>query len=177
MQHNFGSKAVEDLFRKAGWYEGRKVDPDQLATWFKEAREGYGCHPFRIAMEFLEEFGGLRVGQEGSSEQLIFDPLRTTAIGEPEQWHYWEWETKDVIFPLGSSEDHAVLLGLGCSGALHCGGISEWYMGANIFDGIANYFGLPSSSGGRRLIIEKFDEDDYRHYQALSGLAFPEDFP
>lgn len=48
---------AKQQLRKAGWYEGRKID----LTKFEEQYAKIGCELFPAARKFLEEFGDLKI--------------------------------------------------------------------------------------------------------------------
>ncbi len=48
---------AKQQLRKAGWYEGRKID----LTKYEEAYAKIGCEMFPAARKFLEEYGDLDI--------------------------------------------------------------------------------------------------------------------
>lgn len=51
------NKIAEQQLRKAGWYEGRKIDVSHFEKRFSE--QGFDFFP--AARRFLEEFGDLKI--------------------------------------------------------------------------------------------------------------------
>ncbi|PEA81595.1 hypothetical protein COL60_24935, partial [Bacillus pseudomycoides] len=53
------NKTIEEL-KKAGWYEGRKIDISENVKFLEER----GFEVFESAKKFMEEFGELRINVE-----------------------------------------------------------------------------------------------------------------
>ncbi|MFI8708219.1 SUKH-3 domain-containing protein [Bacillus sp. NPDC077411] len=53
------NKTIEEL-KKAGWYEGRKIDISETVKFLEER----GFEVFESAKKFMEEFGELRINVE-----------------------------------------------------------------------------------------------------------------
>ena len=64
---------AKQQLRKAGWYEGRKID----LTKYEEEYAKIGCEMFPAARKFLEEYGNLHFYDKGyyineSSTELVY---------------------------------------------------------------------------------------------------------
>ncbi|EEM08267.1 hypothetical protein bmyco0003_49790 [Bacillus pseudomycoides] len=59
MKMKISNKTIEEL-KKAGWYEGRKIDISENVKFLEER----GFEVFESAKKFMEEFGELRINVE-----------------------------------------------------------------------------------------------------------------
>jgi len=60
-RQRFSHRMLRELL-KAGWHEGRKLAHEELAQMYREPFDFFSAQ----AMQILEEFGGLRIGESGA---------------------------------------------------------------------------------------------------------------
>ncbi|MFG2326693.1 SUKH-3 domain-containing protein [Streptomyces sp. NPDC048568] len=113
------STRTETVLRRAGWRPGRAVP---TVTWESVLRERGGFAPHEAARRFLAEFGGLvtygwPADTIATSSAISFDPL--TAEWQDERFARASREAGAPLYPVGTADEGATLLGLGEDGSLH----------------------------------------------------------
>ncbi|MEU6286559.1 SUKH-3 domain-containing protein [Streptomyces sp. NPDC046988] len=113
------STRTETVLRRAGWRPDRAVP---TATWESLLRERGDFAPHDAARRFLSEFGGLvthgwPADTIATSSAIRFDPL--TAEWQNERFARASREAGASLYPVGSADEGAALLGLGEDGSLH----------------------------------------------------------
>lgn len=95
----FKSEKIKKIFEENGWYEGRRVDVTNYIEMYKE----FNIVPCSLALNILEEFGGLQIKLPtktlGFVTSLIFDPSE----GEVTFEELYEFEAMlgEKLTPLG----------------------------------------------------------------------------
>ncbi|WP_242218069.1 SUKH-3 domain-containing protein [Bacillus cereus group sp. BfR-BA-01380] len=113
------NKAIEEL-KKAGWYEGRKIDISENVKFLEER----GFEVFESAKKFMEEFGELRINVEkiwSDGSKAISE--HTTCIKEvigvlDSSCFGLEDYIDDKVIPVGSLYDFGVNLYISESGRI-----------------------------------------------------------
>ncbi|MEH6848907.1 MULTISPECIES: SUKH-3 domain-containing protein [Bacillus] len=113
------NKTIEEL-KKAGWYEGRKIDISENVKFLEER----GFEVFESAKKFMEEFGELRINVEkirrDGSKQIskhttcikgVIGVLNSTCFG-------LEDYIDEKVIPIGSLSDFGLNLYISESGRL-----------------------------------------------------------
>ncbi|MFJ8188365.1 SUKH-3 domain-containing protein [Streptomyces sp. NPDC096094] len=113
------SPRTEGVLRRAGWQPGRSVP---TATWEAVLRERGAFEAHDAARRFLAEFGGLVThGWPADTSRkptaIGFDPL--AAEWQDERFARASREAGTPLYPVGTADEGAGLLGMSDGGALH----------------------------------------------------------
>ena len=120
MKREISNKAIEEL-KKAGWYEGRKIDISENIKFLEER----GFEVFESAKKFMEEFGELRINVEkiwpdGVTKQIS---KHTTCIKEVigvlnSSFFGLEDYINEKVIPIGALYDFEINLYISESGRI-----------------------------------------------------------
>ncbi|MEK0224260.1 SUKH-3 domain-containing protein [Bacillus proteolyticus] len=113
------NKTIEEL-KKAGWYEGRKIDISETVKFLEER----GFEVFESAKRFMEEFGELRINVEkirSNGSKTISE--HTTCIKEvigvlDSSFFGLEDYIDEKVIPIGSLYDFEINLYISESGRI-----------------------------------------------------------
>jgi hypothetical protein len=128
---------VESELRRAGWFPGRRIS-DQVCQWMVKLCGEFGYEAFPLAVQMLEEFGGLSFDgwscdRPGVRSGFGFNPL---AVGGAAALKPYMKALGERLFPLGC-DDQAFDLAIGESGrVVFVGSGSVILVGQNIDDAI-----------------------------------------
>jgi len=123
---------VEVELRQAGWFPNRRVSDEQVNEWLRMGVRNLGCRIFPEAVRVLREYGGLTFGD------LHFTPAESEERGDHFQWLYWEWRTKEVLFPIGYELGGVFTFALSTSGKIYGSGTAEIFCGDSFEEFLAN---------------------------------------
>ncbi|KMQ16995.1 SUKH-3 domain-containing protein [Bacillus mycoides] len=113
------NKTIEEL-KKAGWYEGRKIDISENVKFLEER----GFEVFESAKKFMEEFGELRINVEkirsdGSKKISKHTTCIKEVIGVLDSSCFGlENFIDDKVIPIGSLYDFEINLYISESGRI-----------------------------------------------------------
>ncbi|MGG3670850.1 hypothetical protein COM83_25095 [Bacillus cereus] len=130
------NKTIEEL-KKAGWYEGRKIDISENVKFLEER----GFEVFESAKKFMEEFGELRINVEkirpnGSKKISEHTTCIKEVIGVLDSSCFGlEDYIDEKVIPVGSLNDFGLNLYISESGRLFK---SIGWVGDNIMEALDN---------------------------------------
>ncbi|MEK0224259.1 SUKH-3 domain-containing protein [Bacillus proteolyticus] len=112
------NKTIEEL-KKAGWYEGRKIDISENVKFLEER----GFEVVESAKKFMEEFGELRINVEKIRPDGLVISKHTTCIKEvigvlDSSCFGLEDYIDEKLIPVGSLHDFGLNLFISESGRL-----------------------------------------------------------
>lgn len=122
----FRSETIRSLFMQNGWFEGRKVDVTPFLNFYKE----FDIHPCSIALDILEEFGGLvvktpsKVAKSGYLTTLVIDPSH--GVIELEELFEFENLINQKLTTLGAFPRSEIEILISESGEFYFAGNSEF---------------------------------------------------
>ncbi|MGE6599606.1 SUKH-3 domain-containing protein [Bacillus proteolyticus] len=130
------NKTIEEL-KKAGWYEGRKIDISETVKFLEER----GFEVFESAKRFMEEFGELRINVEkirSNGSKTISE--HTTCIKEVigvlnSSFFGLEDYIDEKVIPIGSLYDFEINLYISESGRMFK---SIGWVGDNVLEALEN---------------------------------------
>ena len=131
------NKTIEEL-KKAGWYEGRKIDISENVKFLEER----GFEVFESAKKFMEEFGELRINIEKIWSDGLDISEHTTCIKEvigvlDSSCFGLEDYIDDKVIPIGSLYDFGLNLYISESGRIFK---STGWAGENALEALDNIF-------------------------------------
>ncbi|PEA23358.1 hypothetical protein CN923_11440 [Bacillus cereus] len=131
------NKAIEEL-KKAGWYEGRKIDISENVKFLEER----GFEVFESAKKFMEEFGELRINVEKIWPDGLVISKHTTCIKEvigvlDSSCFGLENFIDDKVIPIGSLYNFEIDLYISESGRIF---ESTGWAGENALEALDNIF-------------------------------------
>ncbi|WP_242227416.1 SUKH-3 domain-containing protein [Bacillus cereus group sp. BfR-BA-01315] len=131
------NKTIEEL-KKAGWYEGRKIDISENVKFFEER----GFEVFESAKKFMEEFGELRINVEKIWPDGLVISKHTTCIKEvigvlDSSCFGLENFIDDKVIPIGSLYNFEIDLYISESGRIF---ESTGWAGENALEALDNIF-------------------------------------
>ncbi|MDI6533840.1 SUKH-3 domain-containing protein (plasmid) [Bacillus mycoides] len=129
------NKTIEEL-KKAGWYEGRKIDISENVKFLEER----GFEVFESAKKFMEEFGELRINVEKIWPDGLFISKHTTCIKEvigvlDSSCFGLENFIDDKVIPIGSLYNFEIDLYISESGRMFK---SIGWVGDNVLEALEN---------------------------------------
>lgn len=117
------SRETERVLRAAGWYPGRRID---VSGWVCELEEsGFLMH--EAAVEFLSEFGGLRVNVHGPGISCVKEPFELDpllCLGEDDRFRGWGNTLGKHLAPLGELDHGRFFLGIDAHAVIHL--VVDW---------------------------------------------------
>ncbi|PEQ29248.1 hypothetical protein CN467_28760 [Bacillus cereus] len=131
------NKTIEEL-KKAGWYEGRKIDISENVKFLEER----GFEIFESAKKFMEEFGELRINVEKIWPDGLVISKHTTCIKEvigvlDSSCFGLENFIDDKVIPIGSLYNFEIDLYISESGRIF---ESTGWAGENALEALDNIF-------------------------------------
>ncbi|EOQ11914.1 hypothetical protein KOY_00690 [Bacillus cereus VDM021] len=131
------NKTIEEL-KKAGWYEGRKIDISENVKFLEER----GFEVFESAKKFMEEFGELRINVEKIWPDGLVISKHTTCIKEvigvlDSSCFGLENFIDDKVIPIGSLYNFEIDLYISESGRIF---ESTGWAGENALEALDNIF-------------------------------------
>ncbi|MDM5186269.1 SUKH-3 domain-containing protein [Bacillus sp. DX4.1] len=131
------NKTIEEL-KKAGWYEGRKIDISENVKFLEER----GFEIFESAKKFMEEFGELRINVEKIWPDGLVISKHTTCIKEvigvlDSSCFGLEKFIDDKVIPVGSLYNFEIDLYISESGRIF---ESTGWAGENALEALDNIF-------------------------------------
>jgi len=97
---------IDDLFIKAGWYEGREFETTTQPLYTSNAAH-------KNAVDVLTKYGGLEVGEVGAGREMSASEIafRTETLDFGGEFHNY-WKTLDTsLFAFASAHrDHTLLV-------------------------------------------------------------------
>ena len=109
------TEETKRLLEKAGWHEGRQVDP----TPYVEALQKRGYTVFPPVVEFLRQFGGLEFySLEYDSFIQRFDPTNTYATS-PAAVNHDAAAIGVPLCPIGEADDYTTTLMMDPAGKIY----------------------------------------------------------
>ncbi|MGO0653483.1 SUKH-3 domain-containing protein [Bacillus mycoides] len=131
------NKTIEEL-KKAGWYEGRKIDISENVKFLEER----GFEVFESAKKFMEEFGELRINVEKIWPDGLVISKHTTCIKEvigvlDSSCFGLENFIDDKVIPIGSLYNFEIDLYISESGRIF---ESRGWPGENALEALDNIF-------------------------------------
>ncbi|WP_329767620.1 SUKH-3 domain-containing protein [Bacillus nitratireducens] len=131
------NKTIEEL-KKAGWYEGRKIDISENVKFLEER----GFEIFESAKKFMEEFGELRINVEKIWPDGLVISKHTTCIKEvigvlDSSCFGLEKFIDDKVIPIGSLYNFEIDLYISESGRIF---ESTGWAGENALEALDNIF-------------------------------------
>ncbi|MGG0454553.1 SUKH-3 domain-containing protein [Bacillus mycoides] len=131
------NKTIEEL-KKAGWYEGRKIDISENVRFLEER----GFEVFESAKKFMEEFGELRINVEKIWPDGLVISKHTTCIKEvigvlDSSCFGLENFIDDKVIPIGSLYNFEIDLYISESGRIF---ESTGWAGENALEALDNIF-------------------------------------
>ncbi|CAI8706700.1 MULTISPECIES: SUKH-3 domain-containing protein [Bacillus] len=144
------NKTIEEL-KKAGWYEGRKIDISENVKFLEER----GFEVFESAKKFMEEFGELRINVEKIWPDGLVISKHTTCIKEvigvlDSSCFGLENFIDDKVIPIGSLYNFEIDLYISESGRIF---ESTGWAGENALEALDNIFREKGT-----VIWDKFEE-------------------
>ncbi|MED1042809.1 SUKH-3 domain-containing protein [Bacillus mycoides] len=129
------NKTIEEL-KKAGWYEGRKIDISENVKFLEER----GFEVFESAKKFMEEFGELRINVEKIWPDGLVISKHTTCIKEvigvlDSSCFGLENFIDDKVIPIGSLYNFEIDLYISESGRMFK---SIGWVGDNVLEALEN---------------------------------------
>ncbi|MEN1939254.1 SUKH-3 domain-containing protein [Paenibacillus sp. 102] len=129
------NKTIEEL-KKAGWYEGRKIDISENVKFLEER----GFEVFESAKKFMEEFGELRINVEKIWPDGLVISKHTTCIKEvigvlDSSCFGLENFIDDKVIPIGSLYNFEIDLYISESGRIFK---SIGWVGDNVLEALEN---------------------------------------
>ncbi|SFK07495.1 MULTISPECIES: SUKH-3 domain-containing protein [unclassified Bacillus (in: firmicutes)] len=130
------NKTIEEL-KKAGWYEGRKIDISENVKFLEER----GFEVFESAKKFMEEFGELRINVEkiwsdGSKQISKHTTCMKEVIGMLDSSCFGlENFIDDKVIPIGSLYNFEIDLYISESGRMFK---SIGWVGDNVLEALEN---------------------------------------
>ncbi|MBJ8107370.1 MULTISPECIES: SUKH-3 domain-containing protein [Bacillus cereus group] len=129
------NKTIEEL-KKAGWYEGRKIDISENVKFLEER----GFEVFESAKKFMEEFGELRINVENIWPDGLVISKHTTCIKEvigvlDSSCFGLENFIDDKVIPIGSLYNFEIDLYISESGRMFK---SIGWVGDNVLEALEN---------------------------------------
>ncbi len=103
---------VADVLRKAGWFEGRRVE-QAAECWTAALDELDAFEIFPAARDVLAEFGGIQVDQEGQGVDCAREPFRIiplAALDHGDGFAEWATVLGTQLYPLGEAAAGQYLL-------------------------------------------------------------------
>jgi hypothetical protein len=146
MSYKFSTE-VDLSLRRAGWYEGRKLEESLIMEKCVPVIKHQKCHFFKEAFLIFQEFGGLSL-TDGEDEDcayvgesaLIIWP--STSHYLPEHWFSLEWMFGEALFPIATAGNGVMEIFVGSSGKIYASAHGFYFCGSRFLDCLENILGI-----------------------------------
>ncbi|SRR5713226_7935444 len=111
---------VQETLSQLGWFQGRS--DDHVEDWGRRLSENGGFAMHSAARSFLQEFGGLSLGEHTSRtgvKSLVFNIDPTVAIWETDRFEEASREVGDKLYPVGEAVNGQEFIAIGERGDVY----------------------------------------------------------